>query len=151
MTLRDNILFGSPFDQQKYETVLNACALRRDLAMLAAGDMTEIGEKGINLSGGQRFVTPLNQLSLTFHRQRVNLARALYANADTILLVSFFIKWLPNSGFDSSVGRSAERRRCPCWLPPFRRMHREINGGKNAASCDTSSSRSSIGRLHFSH
>ena len=44
-TLRNNILFGRDFDQQLYDRVLDACALRPDLDILAAGDMTEIGEK----------------------------------------------------------------------------------------------------------
>ncbi|KAM9424656.1 LOW QUALITY PROTEIN: ATP-binding cassette sub-family C member 3 [Pholidichthys leucotaenia] len=71
-TLRDNILFGKPFNDQKYCCVLEACALTPDLEVLPGGDMTEIGEKGINLSGGQR--------------QRVSLARALYSDADVYLL-----------------------------------------------------------------
>lgn len=66
-TLRDNVLFHQPFDPVKYQTVLEACALVQDLAILPAGDLTEIGEKGINLSGGQK--------------QRVSLARAVYAGA----------------------------------------------------------------------
>ncbi|KAJ2714070.1 hypothetical protein H4R19_001923, partial [Coemansia spiralis] len=71
-TLRDNILFGNRFDQAFYDRVIDACALRPDLDMLPAGDMTEIGEKGINLSGGQK--------------ARVSLARAVYARADVYLL-----------------------------------------------------------------
>ncbi|XP_033468170.2 ATP-binding cassette sub-family C member 3 isoform X2 [Epinephelus lanceolatus] len=71
-TLRDNILFGNPYNEQKYRCVLEACALTPDLEVLPGGDMTEIGEKGINLSGGQR--------------QRVSLARALYSDADIYLL-----------------------------------------------------------------
>ncbi|KAL4648167.1 canalicular multispecific organic anion transporter 2 isoform X2 [Arapaima gigas] len=71
-TLRDNILFGQLYNECKYHTVLDACALTPDLDVLPGGDMTEIGEKGINLSGGQR--------------QRVSLARALYSNADVYLL-----------------------------------------------------------------
>uniref|UniRef100_A0A669C4E3 Canalicular multispecific organic anion transporter 2 n=1 Tax=Oreochromis niloticus TaxID=8128 RepID=A0A669C4E3_ORENI len=71
-TLRDNILFGNPYNEQKYNSVLEACALTPDLQVLPGGDMTEIGEKGINLSGGQR--------------QRVSLARALYNDADVYLL-----------------------------------------------------------------
>uniref|UniRef100_A0A3B4UB65 ATP binding cassette subfamily C member 3 n=1 Tax=Seriola dumerili TaxID=41447 RepID=A0A3B4UB65_SERDU len=71
-TLRDNILFGKPYNEQKYRCVLEACALTPDLEVLPGGDMTEIGEKGINLSGGQR--------------QRVSLARALYSDADVYLL-----------------------------------------------------------------
>ena len=54
-TLRDNIVFGSPWDSLRYEKVLDACCLRRDVEQLgAAGDLTEIGEKGITLSGGQK-------------------------------------------------------------------------------------------------
>uniref|UniRef100_A0A671VQA5 ATP-binding cassette, sub-family C (CFTR/MRP), member 3 n=1 Tax=Sparus aurata TaxID=8175 RepID=A0A671VQA5_SPAAU len=71
-TLRDNILFGKPYNEQKYTCVLEACALTPDLEVLPGGDMTEIGEKGINLSGGQR--------------QRVSLARALYSDTDVYLL-----------------------------------------------------------------
>ncbi|KAJ8363811.1 hypothetical protein SKAU_G00126420 [Synaphobranchus kaupii] len=71
-TLRDNILFGNPYNEQKYRSTLDACALTPDLDVLPGGDQTEIGEKGINLSGGQR--------------QRVSLARALYSEADVFLL-----------------------------------------------------------------
>uniref|UniRef100_A0A6I8NAR9 ATP binding cassette subfamily C member 3 n=1 Tax=Ornithorhynchus anatinus TaxID=9258 RepID=A0A6I8NAR9_ORNAN len=84
-SLKDNILFGQPWTEQKYQHVLEACALTTDLAMLPAGDRTEIGEKGINLSGGQR--------------QRVSLARAAYSNADTYLLDD------PLSAVDSHVAR----------------------------------------------
>ncbi|KAK6109907.1 multi drug resistance-associated protein (MRP) [Brugia pahangi] len=85
LSLMDNILFGTPFDPQRYETVLDACALKPDLATLPAGDQTEIGEKGINLSGGQK--------------HRVSLARAVYANSDIILLDD------PLSAVDAHVGR----------------------------------------------
>ena len=53
-TLKGNILFGRDWDAERYEKVLNCCALKADLAVLPAGDATEIGEKGINLSGGQK-------------------------------------------------------------------------------------------------
>ncbi len=56
MTLRDNILFGQPLDSEKYNRVVNACALRPDFDILVAKDLTEIGENGINLSGGQKQV-----------------------------------------------------------------------------------------------
>ena len=49
MTLRDNIIFGSPFEEKKYNQVIKVCALTRDLQLMAAGDQTEIGERGINL------------------------------------------------------------------------------------------------------
>eukprot|EP00873_Tetraselmis_striata_P045813 jgi/Tetstr1/466077/TSEL_010663.t1 len=71
-TLRENILFGQPFDALWYQTVLTACQLQPDLEMLPGGDMAEIGEKGLNLSGGQK--------------ARVSLARAVYAKPDVVLL-----------------------------------------------------------------
>ncbi|KAG0007560.1 Canalicular multispecific organic anion transporter 1, partial [Entomortierella chlamydospora] len=71
-TVRDNIIFGKPFDQAKYDHIIYAAGLRPDLEMLVAGDQTEIGERGINLSGGQK--------------QRVSLARAAYQDADIYLL-----------------------------------------------------------------
>ncbi|KAJ2371523.1 hypothetical protein H4S02_009527, partial [Coemansia sp. RSA 2611] len=71
-TIRENILFGEPFEQQRYEAVLHMCALGPDLTALTAGDFTEIGERGITLSGGQR--------------QRVALARALYSRRKVLLI-----------------------------------------------------------------
>ncbi|KAL1943159.1 hypothetical protein VTO73DRAFT_4830 [Trametes versicolor] len=71
-SIRDNILFSHKYDEEFYNLVLDACALRPDLALLASGDMTEVGEKGITLSGGQR--------------ARVALARAVYARADIVIL-----------------------------------------------------------------
>ncbi|ODM88995.1 Multidrug resistance-associated protein 1, partial [Orchesella cincta] len=84
-SVKDNILFGKPYDSQKYNKILEACALLPDLEMLVAGDKTEIGEKGINLSGGQR--------------QRLSLARAVYSNADVFLLDD------PLSAVDAHVGK----------------------------------------------
>ena len=53
-TLRENILFGSPFDAHRYNQVLDACCLRADIDQLGlAGDLTEIGERGVTLSGGR--------------------------------------------------------------------------------------------------
>ena len=71
-TLRDNVVFGREFDQKRYDRVIWLCALKPDLKQLKNGDMTVIGEQGINLSGGQK--------------QRVGLARAMYADADVYLL-----------------------------------------------------------------
>lgn len=53
-SLRNNILFGLPYEEEKYKNILKICELQADLKMLPAGDKTEIGERGINLSGGQK-------------------------------------------------------------------------------------------------
>ncbi|KAI0705524.1 P-loop containing nucleoside triphosphate hydrolase protein [Earliella scabrosa] len=71
-TIRDNILFGSPYDEVRYNKVIKQCALERDLSLFEAGDKTEVGEKGITLSGGQK--------------ARITLARAVYSSADILLL-----------------------------------------------------------------
>ncbi|XP_059020457.1 multidrug resistance-associated protein 1-like isoform X3 [Mustela lutreola] len=70
--LQENILFGSIMQKQFYERVLEACALLPDLEQLPNGDQTEIGERGVNISGGQK--------------HRVSLARAVYSGADIYLL-----------------------------------------------------------------
>ncbi|KAG5071606.1 hypothetical protein JHK86_006817 [Glycine max] len=69
--IEDNILFGKEMDREKYDEVLEACSLTKDLEVLPFGDQTTIGEKGINLSGGQK--------------QRVQRARALYQDSDIYL------------------------------------------------------------------
>ncbi|GLD97558.1 hypothetical protein PINS_up006248 [Pythium insidiosum] len=72
MSIRDNVLFGSAFDEHKYWCVMDACGLLEDLEQLPMGDATQVGPKGINLSGGQK--------------ARIALARACYADADLYLL-----------------------------------------------------------------
>lgn len=52
MTIRDNILYGEEMDKAHYYDTIKLCELERDFEILPAGDLTEIGEKGINLSGG---------------------------------------------------------------------------------------------------
>lgn len=84
-TVKDNILFGSKYDEYFYEQTIKACALVDDLAILPDGDQTQVGEKGISLSGGQK--------------ARLSLARAVYARADVYLLDD------PLSAVDEHVGR----------------------------------------------
>ncbi|XP_068124294.1 ATP-binding cassette sub-family C member 5-like isoform X2 [Hyperolius riggenbachi] len=71
-SLRDNILFGEDYDEEKYNKTLEACCLLPDIHSLPNGDLTEIGERGVNLSGGQR--------------QRISLARCLYSSSSVVLL-----------------------------------------------------------------
>jgi len=71
-TVKENILFGRDYNREWYEKVIDACALRPDLEMLPNGDQTEIGERGITVSGGQK--------------QRLNIARAIYFNSDIVLM-----------------------------------------------------------------
>ncbi|KAI5443879.1 Multidrug resistance-associated protein 7, variant 2 [Lathyrus oleraceus] len=71
-TIRENILFGSELDDQRYQETLQRSSLVKDLELFPCGDLIEIGERGVNLSGGQK--------------QRIQLARALYQNADLYLL-----------------------------------------------------------------
>ncbi|KAJ7690181.1 hypothetical protein B0H17DRAFT_1331449 [Mycena rosella] len=71
-TIRDNIIFDTSFDEERYKKVLYQCALEPDLGLFQAGDKTEVGEKGLTLSGGQK--------------ARLTLARAVYSHADILLL-----------------------------------------------------------------
>ncbi|CAM9886717.1 unnamed protein product [Scytosiphon promiscuus] len=84
-TLRENILFGRRMDRKRYESVIRDCSLERDLSLLPSGDHTGIGDRGVNLSGGQK--------------ARVGLARMAYAHADTYLMDD------PLSAVDPAVGR----------------------------------------------
>uniref|UniRef100_A0A7E4ZS56 ABC transmembrane type-1 domain-containing protein n=1 Tax=Panagrellus redivivus TaxID=6233 RepID=A0A7E4ZS56_PANRE len=84
LTLKDNIVFGAPSDEDYYQKTIAACALIEDLTVLPAGDQTEIGERGVNLSGGQK--------------SRIALARAVYQRAELYILDDTL------SAVDSHVG-----------------------------------------------
>ena len=84
-TVRENIVFGNQFVAQKYNKVIEVCDLQKDIARFTKGDLTEIGQRGIILSGGQR--------------ARVSLARAIYSDADIYLLDD------PLSSVDAKVGK----------------------------------------------
>ncbi len=83
-TVKNNILFGNEFDAQKYQDAIKYSCLQSDFDILINKDETEIGEKGVNLSGGQK--------------ARVSLARALYKNSNIYLLDD------PLSAVDAHVG-----------------------------------------------
>ncbi|XP_061393549.1 probable multidrug resistance-associated protein lethal(2)03659, partial [Musca vetustissima] len=84
-TVRQNILFGQPMDKKRYNLTVKKCALERDFELLPYGDKTIVGERGASLSGGQK--------------ARINLARAVYRQADIYLLDD------PLSAVDTHVGR----------------------------------------------
>lgn len=84
-TVKDNILFGSPFDEARYKETIRVCSLQADLDLLPAGDKTEIGERGITLSGGQK--------------ARINLARSVYKKKDIYLFDDVL------SAVDARVGK----------------------------------------------
>ena len=84
-TIKNNILFFNKYEKEKYETVLDKCQLKYDLDNFEGKDMTEIGEKGVNLSGGQKV--------------RVSLARTVYSNPDIYLFDD------PISALDANIGK----------------------------------------------
>lgn len=84
-TLRQNILFGQDYDKKRYNEVVKVCALLRDFEQFPNGDLTLVGERGASLSGGQK--------------ARINLARAVYRDADIYLLDD------PLSAVDIHVGK----------------------------------------------
>ena len=84
-TIRQNILCGLDYDEERYRRVIKAAALERDLTLFPIGDATALGERGVQLSGGQK--------------ARVNLARCLYVDADIYLMDD------PLSAVDTHVGR----------------------------------------------
>ncbi|KAE8355925.1 hypothetical protein BDV28DRAFT_145724 [Aspergillus coremiiformis] len=84
-TIRDNILFGLPYNWRRYRKVLAASGLEKDLTILPDADMTDIGAKGVNLSGGQRW--------------RISFARALYSRAGILVMDDIF------SALDAGTGR----------------------------------------------
>lgn len=89
-TVRENVIFGLPFDEQRYLRALHVSCLRKDVDNMDFGDETELGAKGINLSGGQR--------------QRLSIARAVYADAQLYLLDDCL------SALDAHVAREVYER-----------------------------------------
>ena len=85
-TIQNNILFYQAYNAEKYQKILNLCELNQDLNSLNGGDLTEIGEKGVNLSGGQK--------------ARISLARAMYCDNDIYIMDD------PISALDAHVGKN---------------------------------------------
>ncbi|XP_027340342.1 ABC transporter C family member 12-like isoform X3 [Abrus precatorius] len=88
-TVRENILFGSKFEKERYWKTIDVTALQHDLNLLPGRDYTEIGERGVNISGGQK--------------QRVSLARAVYSNSDVYIFDD------PLSALDAHIAQEVFR------------------------------------------
>ena len=110
-TIRDNILFGSEFNETRYRKVIYQCGLNRDLTLFEAGDKTEVGEKGLTLSGGQK--------------ARVTLARAIYSRAEILILDDILAaldvhtaKWIVEKCLEGDLvrGRTVLLVVCACTL-----------------------------------
>ncbi|KAF9316334.1 hypothetical protein BGZ91_005586, partial [Linnemannia elongata] len=84
-TIMDNILFDTPMEEERYWRVIKACSLEHDLTQFMSGDKTEIGERGVNMSGGQK--------------ARLSLARSVYYNAEMVIMDD------PLSAVDAHVGK----------------------------------------------
>ena len=96
MSIRDNILFSSPFEPARYDEVLDACALKQDLVNFSDNDLSQVGENGTGLSGGQK--------------ARVALARAVYSHAPVLLLDD------PLSSLDQQTAETIVRK---CFAGPL--------------------------------
>jgi len=90
MSIRENVLFSSPYDDARYKQVLDACALIPDMANFKNGDLSLIGENGIGLSGGQK--------------ARLALARAVYSQSKILFLDD------PLSALDHQTAETIVRR-----------------------------------------
>ena len=93
-SVKDNITFGLPFDESKFINTIEVCWLEPDIQSFEYGIETQIGERGINISGGQK--------------ARVSLARAVYSDADIYLLDD------PLSALDHKVGKEIFEK-CIIW------------------------------------
>jgi ATP-binding cassette subfamily C (CFTR/MRP) protein 10 len=104
-TVRDNILFGKSYHPERYTDTVKACALDVDISLMVGGDMAYIGEKGVNLSGGQR--------------ARLALARVLYHDSDVIMLDDVLsavdvqvAQWILHSAILGPLMKGKTRLRC---------------------------------------
>lgn len=97
-SVKNNILFGLPYDKIRYQETVKNCSLLTDFQQLPLGDKTNVGERGCALSGGQK--------------ARVNLARAVYRNASIYLLDD------PLSAVDAHVGKFLFDECLGEWLDP---------------------------------
>ncbi|CAK5281372.1 unnamed protein product [Mycena citricolor] len=101
-TIKNNILYNESFNSERYAKVIHQCCLERDLELFEAGDETEVGEKGLTLSGGQK--------------ARVTLARAIYSQSGIVLLDDVLAaldvhtaKWIVDKCFSGSLVKDGNR------------------------------------------
>ncbi|CUG87056.1 ABC transporter, putative [Bodo saltans] len=95
-TVRDNVTFGAPFDQERFDHVAQCSQMISDLKIMDKGDQTLLTDRGANLSGGQR--------------QRIAVARAAYADSSIVLLDD------PLSALDPLVGRKLAHECIGGWM-----------------------------------
>ncbi|EFJ19393.1 hypothetical protein SELMODRAFT_111113 [Selaginella moellendorffii] len=125
-TVKENILFGSEMNKEKYDKIISSCQLKRDLEMLSHGDETRIGDRGVTLSGGQK--------------QRLQLARAMYKDADIYLLDD------PLSALDTQTSRDILKVSANSLsllftsLSTFAGMYPRDSVHEDRSTCDASSS-----------
>ncbi|KAK4688391.1 hypothetical protein P7C73_g1726, partial [Tremellales sp. Uapishka_1] len=96
-SIKDNILFGEPFEEDRYKKVIYGCGLETDLTLFEDGDSTEVGEKGVTLSGGQK--------------ARITLARAIYSKTDVVLLDDGSVKSAGPIEDDDMIEEEVEEER----------------------------------------
>ena len=89
-TVRQNILFGNEYDDQRYNDTIQLCNMEQDIASFQDGSNEMVGDRGTTLSGGQK--------------ARLNLARAIYRDSDVYLLDD------PLSAVDANVGKDLFER-----------------------------------------
>ena len=89
-TVRQNILFGNEYDDQRYNDTIQLCNMEQDIASFEDGSNEMVGDRGTTLSGGQK--------------ARLNLARAIYRDSDVYLLDD------PLSAVDANVGKDLFER-----------------------------------------
>ena len=114
-TVRNNILFGKEFDEKKYNEIIKVCCLEDDLKVLSGGDQCEIGDRGINVSGGQK--------------ARISLARACYSDSDIVVMDD------PIAAVDSHVGKALFNK-CICNFMQGRTRILVTNATQYLHKCD---------------
>lgn len=152
--LKENILFGEPFEERRYWAVVKACALDQDIGLLAAADQTELGERGINFSGKEMRwislfsgITPLNlnkSLSLSvFYVSKIPRTRA----APRVSFMSYILCSLCLGSMCQELKSSAGMGRAIKPVVDFPIIN---SGQRHGHACASPSPNAGITQSHFS-